>query len=331
MNYSYFFGIDLGKSSFDACLMSCEGAIIHSFHLPNTPDGYEKLCSALTVDSIKASSILFCAEDMGTYTYDLALFCTSNNFPLCLCCPLSIKKSIGLQRGKNDRIDARRIADYALTHYRKLKLYVLPDPVIVELRACLIIREKLVKQKVTDSRLLETVTEMGRMGNTHKQVQLLKDSLEEVKRKIAELEEIMSVLLQQEAPVSTNYELLTSIKGVGLVNAVVLICVTNNFTKFSDHRKFACYCGVAPFEYSSGTSIRGKTRVSPLAHRNVKVYLTRAALTAVTWEPQMKAYYKRKLEQGKHKAAVINAVRAKIIARCFAVIRRQTPFVAIQA
>lgn len=80
---------------------------------------------------------------------------------------------------------------------------------------------------------------------------------------------------------------------------------------------------MAPFEHSSGTSIRGKTKTSNLANREVKVYLTRAAITAISWDPQIKAYYKRKTGEGKHKASVINAVRAKIIARCFAVIKRK--------
>ena len=77
---------------------------------------------------------------------------------------------------------------------------------------------------------------------------------------------------------------------------------------------------VDPFEHTSGTSIRGKTRTSQLANREVKVYLTRAAITAMVWDPQLKAYYKKKTGEGKHKASVINAIRAKIIARCFAVI-----------
>ncbi|NDV77715.1 hypothetical protein D0T57_01835 [Dysgonomonas sp. 511] len=78
-------------------------------------------------------------------------------------------------------------------------------------------------------------------------------------------------------------------------------------------------------------SIRGKTRTCSLANKQVKVYLTRAAITAMCHDPQMKAYYKRKVEQGKHKASVVNAIRAKIIARCFAVIRRQTPYVSLVA
>lgn len=82
---------------------------------------------------------------------------------------------------------------------------------------------------------------------------------------------------------------------------------------------------------SMGFFIRGKTQTSPLANKEVKVFLTRAAITAIAWVPQMKAYYKRKVAEGKHKASVINAVRVQIIARTFAVIRRQTPFVTLVA
>lgn len=62
--------------------------------------------------------------------------------------------------------------------------------------------------------------------------------------------------------------------------------------------------GGASFEHASGISIRGKTQTSSLANKEVKVYLTRAAITAISWDPQMKAYYKRKIAEGKHKASV---------------------------
>ena len=103
------------------------------------------------------------------------------------------------------------------------------------------------------------------------------------------------------------------------------------FNGFLTRENLPVIPGVAPFEYSSGTSIRGKTKTSHLANREVKVYLTRAAITAIAWDPKIKAYYKRKIAEGKHKASVINAVRAKIIARCFAVIKRKTPFVTLSA
>ena len=331
MNYSYFLGLDVGKKSFDACLMSLEEKELSHRSFPNTESGIHTLLDWVTSNVSALERVLFCAENMGSYVTGLCLCSHQLNFSLALECPLTIKKSIGLQRGKNDRIDARRIACYAVLHHRKLKLYELPDKELLQLRNWMIIRDNLVKQKVSTIKLLEINSGNSLMADLSASGTFLEEQLRQVKEKISYVEQEMEKIITSSASLSTNYELLTSIKGIGMINAIVLLCVTNNFRRFSDPRKFACYYGVAPFEHSSGTSIREKTRTSPLANREVKVYLTRAAITAMAWDPQLKAYYKRKTDQGKHKASVINAIRAKIIARCFAVIKRRTPFVTLSA
>lgn len=107
--------------------------------------------------------------------------------------------------------------------------------------------------------------------------------------------------------------------------------MTENFTKFDAPKKFACYCGVAQFEHTSGTSIRGKTRTSKLAAKDLKVLLTRAVITAMVHDLQIKTYYARKVAEGKYKAPVINDIMAKIIYMCFAAVKRQTTFVKLIA
>ncbi|MEG0499644.1 MAG: IS110 family transposase, partial [Rikenellaceae bacterium] len=121
-----------------------------------------------------------------------------------------------------------------------------------------------------------------------------------------------------------------SVTGVGLIVASVLISTTGNFTKFTNYRQYACYCGVAPFEHSSGTSIHSKTKVSKMANIKIKTYVTRSAISARLFDEQTKNYYKRKINEGKHKESVKNAIKCKIIARCFAVVRRGTPYVNLQ-
>jgi len=195
----------------------------------------------------------------------------------------------------------------------------------------MLIRDNLVKQKVSSIKLLETTSNNSKLADIDSTIVFLKDQLKELKEKIKRVELSMEEIIISSKTLLTNYKLLTSIKGIGMINAIVLLCATGNFERFTDARKFACYCGVAPFEHTSGVSIRGKTQTSKLANKEVKVYLTRAAITAMCWDPQMKAYYKRKTKEGKHKASVINAIRAKMIARCFAVVRRQTPYVTLVA
>ena len=77
----------------------------------------------------------------------------------------------------------------------------------------------------------------------------------------------------------------------------------------NDTRKLACYCGVAPFKYSSGTSVRGKTKVHYMANKKLKCNLHMASLTAVKLEVELKAYYERKVLEGKNKMSVLNAVK----------------------
>ena len=91
----------------------------------------------------------------------------------------------------------------------------------------------------------------------------------------------MEKLIDTNSSIYTNYILLRDIKRIGVINVIVLLCVTNNFQRFDNQRKFACYCGTVPFEHTSGISIRGKTQTSPLANKEAKVYLTRAAVTAI--------------------------------------------------
>ncbi len=79
-----------------------------------------------------------------------------------------------------------------------------------------------------------------------------------------------------------------------------------------------------------GISVRGRTKISPYANKEQKQLLTRAALAAIVHDPELRAYYKRKKLEGKHSNVVLNAVRFKLIQRCFAVVRRQTPYVKLQ-
>ena len=78
-----------------------------------------------------------------------------------------------------------------------------------------------------------------------------------------------------------NVRLIRTVKGVGPVLARFLIIYTENFSRFTDPKKFACYAGIAPFEYSSGSSIKGKTRVHHCANKQLKSLLNVAAMSAI--------------------------------------------------
>jgi transposase len=123
------------------------------------------------------------------------------------------------------------------------------------------------------------------------------------------------------------YKLVTSVVGIGFVTAINLIIYTNGFTVLKDTRKLACYCGVAPFEYASGSSIRGKTKVHYMANKKLKCNLHMASLSAVKLDADLKTYYERKVAEGKSKLSVLNAVKNKLLARVIAVVNKQEEYV----
>jgi transposase len=123
-----------------------------------------------------------------------------------------------------------------------------------------------------------------------------------------------------------NYRIITSIKGIGKINAWMTIAYTENFTSFPDARTYAVYVGVLPFGHRSGTSIKGRTRVSHLANKELKQELNQAAKAAINHDPELKAYAERKLKN-KCFSLVLNNVKFKLILRMFSLVKRGEMYV----
>lgn len=88
----------------------------------------------------------------------------------------------------------------------------------------------------------------------------------------------------------------------------------------------ACYGGIAPFEHSSGKSIRGKVRVSSKADKKLKGLLSRGVSTFLLHHEGTKAYFDRKVAEGKHQNLVRNNIKNKMLHTVFAVVQRKEPY-----
>lgn len=196
----------------------------------------------------------------------------------------------------------------------------------VEMQQLMAYRDKLVADRASyQSRIRELKGQMQNKMN--EQIEQSSQYIMEVLTiEIKQVEEAIRQSIASDQALLQNYELITSVRGIGFATAVHLLIVTENFTRFENHRKFACYCGVAPFDPKSGSSIRGKTRVSHLANKKIKSLLTMAALTAIKYDKDLKAKYQQKIQEGKPKMSAINIIRIKLIERIFTVIKRQSPY-----
>lgn len=155
MSYSHSVGLDVGEKTFGVSLMSAGREELSHKSFDNTPTGIQSSLGWIAGYHLSLSKLLFCAENMGSYVTKLPVSSVSMGFSLALVCPLTTKKFVGLQRGKNDRIGTKRITNYAVLHYRELELYKLPDKDLVRLRGRIIIRDNLVRRKISSIKLLK--------------------------------------------------------------------------------------------------------------------------------------------------------------------------------
>ncbi len=329
MKFSYFVGMDVAKKTFDATILDIEKHEVAYEQFDNDQQGVLAMLKWVRSLQIKLSETLFCAEKMGAYVSVIAKLSVTKKFNFTLACSIAVKRSMGLTRGKNDKIDSLRIAVFAHHNNQSLTLFTPPPQCIQQLSAWRTIRDHLIKDKVATLLIMRSFNENALLKDTEQYI-FLERKIKNIKAEIKAAETHIKELLTSDESVKRNFELLTSIIGVGLIVATTMIIRTENFTTFSDHRKFACYCGVAPFEHSSGTSIRRKTQTSKIASKEIKTVINRSALSAKMHDPQIRKYYLRKVDEGKHPRSVDNTIRAKIIARCFAVVRRGTPYVTLQ-
>jgi transposase len=274
---------------------------------------------------INASKTMIVMEHTGLYSYCFEQFLHQHQIAFCKVNALAIKRSMGLVRGKTDKLDAARIAAYGYEKKDKLAIDVPASDALKRLQMLHSTRNRLVRQRAS---LTCAVKEYRHIGIAEKdiimktQLQLIKNFDRQIEKLMAE---IQSIINEQE-PLKQNFTLLQSIKSVGKVLALAAIIKTSNFTRFTNARKFACFCGTAPFEHSSGTSIRKKARVSHMADKQMKTLLDLSAKSAIQYDKELREYYLKRTEAGKSKMSTINVVRNKILYRMFAVIKRQTPF-----
>jgi transposase len=326
-NHALVVGVDVSKAKLDVCFMR-EAPAKDATHLvvPNTAKGMASILAQIQNTGIDTRAVLFCFEHTGVYSVPLSMFLQAQGIDYWIVPAIEIKRSKGLRRGKTDKNDARDIAHYALTQKHKMQLSSVPEAELTELRCLLAEREKIVKAIV-----LFQSTEEGEgllpKAVLKRTLSINKKALTALNKRLKETDTAIRMLIKAHPLMCRQYELATSVPGVGPQTALYLIALTRCFAAFPTWRKLACYAGIAPFEYSSGSSIRGKTKVSPLANQKLKSLFNMAALSARKLDPELRMYYERKRAEGKHVMSVMNAVRCKVVARVFAAINRNTPFV----
>lgn len=274
----------------------------------------------------RISELIFALEHTGIYNNHVISILLEKGHKVALIHPGVLKAVVTIDRGKNDVYDSRRIAEYACRFEDKLHFVKVGNEDISLLKTLLKHRQKLVKQmsqlkvdqddnkKFLDKKVINFLNE-----NTRGVIKALQKAIEETE---AEIEKI----IKQNAELKANYDLVISVPGIGKITSAAFIVYTENFTKFGNAKQLGSYCGIVPFERSSGV-FKGKSKVSIKANKSLKTLLHLCALSAIRGKNHFSEYFERKVnEDKKNKMSVLNAVRNKIVKTAFACVQNQQKF-----
>ena len=321
----HFIGCDVSKDTLDFALYEKgkDYRMFNHLQVSNDKDGYRKMrkwLKGLGVD-VKVSCIGM--EHTGSYTVEFSKWCADHKVTFVLLHPMDVKNASARGRNKDDRTDSRFIADYVYTMREKLTPSQPECPRISKLRHLRNERALAVKTRTAYINQMKSHAAGGSDSRLKKIIKMFDVQIKAIEKEILEV-------VKSDESIQRNFDLLLSLPGIGMVNALMTIVATGNFTRFQTARQYAKFACVSPLSNQSGTSVRNGNHVSKAGHNEIKSVLTEGARSAIVHDAQLKSYYERKRKEGKTHGCVMNAVKFKLICRMFAVIKRQSPYVEIE-
>nr|WP_307866747.1 transposase [Pedobacter sp. ASV19] len=275
------------------------------------------------ISGFKMGYAVFGMEVTGVYGLVLMNTLTKMKGKVVVEPAMRIKNSLGIIRGKNDKLDAARIARYLIKNLPELKLWMPRRKIIDELSSLSTLRERMVRVNKMITTPLYEDDGFIEAGISSANIKLCNQLMVDSKELIKNVELKIRMLWEQDERCSRLMKVMLSVMGIGDVIALKILIHTNEFRTITTARAFASYCGVAPFAYDSGTSVKSKAHVSHVANKKIKSLLHNAVRTCIGFDPEIRAYYKRRVEvDKKNKMSIMNSIKFKLIWRVFACIRQ---------
>ncbi len=317
-------GIDVSKAKLDCLWLKDPSTVkVKSKVLPNNAAGFSALIEwAVKNTHADLPQIHFVMEATGIYHEALAYALYEASAMVSVVNPAKIShyaKSLGV-RSKTDKKDSVVIARYGAAHQI---LPWTPEPDEIRTLKALITRHEAV---CGDLQREENRLEKAMISLVSEEViASIKMMIEQLTVEKKRLEELINQHINQHPDLKNDRALLISIPSVGPVVSRYMICVIRSRV-FKSAPQCAAYLGLNPVQHESGSSVRGRSRLSKAGHSTVRAKLYMAAIVAVQHNPDIKAQYERLLKNGKSKMAALGAAMRKLVHICFGVLKHQTPY-----
>lgn len=321
-NSQHFIGCDVSKDTLDFSIheKGKDSRLFEHIQVTNDTKGFQTMRKWLRSFKINIKESVIAMEHTGVYCNALSEWCYDKGITFVLLHPMDVKNMCSRGRNKSDKADAQFIADYIYTMREKLTPSAPETPAIKKLRELRNERDLAVRARTSYLNQIKTVSDNAT-------IRRMKKVTDTFTIQIKAIDAAIKAVIEADSSIKKNYDLLISIPGIGLVNAVTTIIATGNFTRFQTARQYAKFSCISPLSHQSGTSVKGGDHVSRAGHNEIKSLLTEAARSAITHDAQLRLYYQRKRAEGKSHGCVMNAVKFKLVCRMFAVVLRQSPYV----
>lgn len=315
-----YLGMDVSKAKLDCVLLDMASNKRKSKTVSNSPDGYATLLAWLAKQQAGAAHVVM--EPTGVYHEQAALALTEAGLKVSLVNPAQLRQfaqGLGIKT-KTDAADSAILARYGATQH--------PDPwhpppaCVRELRALLARRDAIAE----DLRREQNRAEKAATTDTPALVQQsIAQSIAFLDQKLNQLQQAIDEHIDRHPDLRDKRELLLSIPGVGsrVSGHLTALLAGHDFERAE---QLAAYLGLVPVAWESGTSVRGRPRLSKAGPAHLRKLLYLPAVVAIRCNPHVKALYERMLDRGKSKMAGIGAAMRKLAHLCFGVVKSGKPY-----
>lgn len=309
--YKETFGVDISKDVFDV-----HGSESGHIRFTNSPEGFKLFLKSLPAES------LVVMEATGYYHYSLSQFLCKKNVAVSVVNPLSVKRFIQmrLSRVKTDKRDAQAICDYGI--YNDVPLYNEINESQSECRQLLSLKANYLKRRTSTKNKLHGEKVLGVPSRLV--VRSLKLDKKHIDRELAKIEQKLLLLVKESS--QRELTLLKSIPGIGDKTAVFLIVATDSFDKFNNASQLCSYLGTTPTIKRSGSSVRGRSRISKMGNRNLRNLMFMCSMSAYKYNRSCKDIHDRIVNKGKSSKLALMAVCNKLIHQAFAIVKSGIPY-----
>ena len=309
-------GVDIAKQKFDVTLLTEKGGKRRKT-FANTSVGFKAL--SIWLQRHTNAKIHVCMESTSVYWEELAEYLHEAGHQISVVNPVRIKgyAMSQLRRSKSDKIDGDVVADFCST--QKPKLWTPPTEKQKKLRSLVRHLETLKKSRTQQQNRLYVCRDDEVRESLEVILAVIDSQIEQVKKRVRDL-------VNKDPDLKKKKELLQSIKGFGEKTAIHILAEMYDLDKYGDAKAAAADVGVTASHYSSGSSVRRRSKMSRMGKASIRGALHFPAITAMQHNPVIKKLVRRLEARGKHNGVIRVAVMRKLMHLAYGVLKHKKPF-----